>query len=51
VNIFLGAEGLASFEDGFADRFERMLRYTLKYSEDEIETFREAWREMLKTQF
>ncbi len=31
--------------------YERILRYTLKYSEDEIETFREAWREMLKTQF
>ncbi len=23
-------------------RYEQMLRYTLKYSEDEIETFREA---------
>jgi 1,4-alpha-glucan branching enzyme len=31
--------------------YERIMRYTLKYTEDEIETFREAWHEMLKTQF
>jgi TolA-binding protein len=31
--------------------YERIMRYTLKYAEDEIEMFREAWREMLKTQF
>lgn len=31
--------------------YERMLRYTLHYSDEEIEVFCEAWREMLKTQF
>lgn len=31
--------------------YERIIRYTLKYAEEDIETFREAWREMLKTQF
>jgi endogenous inhibitor of DNA gyrase (YacG/DUF329 family) len=31
--------------------YERIMRYTLKYSEEDLEMFREAWREMLKTQF
>ena len=31
--------------------YERIMRYTLKYADEDIETFREAWREMLKTQF
>ncbi len=32
-------------------QYETIMRYTLKYSEEDLETFREAWREMLKTQF
>ena len=31
--------------------YERIMRYTLKYSDEDLEMFREAWREMLKTQF
>ena len=31
--------------------YERIMRYSLKYSDEDLETFREAWREMLKTQF
>ena len=31
--------------------YERIMRHTLHYSEEGLETFREAWREMLKTQF
>ena len=31
--------------------YESIMRHTLHYSEEDIETFREAWREMLKTQF
>ncbi len=31
--------------------YERIMRHTLHYSEEDLETFREAWREMLKTQF
>ncbi len=32
-------------------QYETIMRYTLKYSEEDLEMFREAWREMLKTQF
>ena len=31
--------------------YESIMRHTLHYSEEDLETFREAWREMLKTQF
>jgi hypothetical protein len=31
--------------------YERIMRYSLHYSEEDLEMFREAWREMLKTQF
>ncbi len=31
--------------------YERIMRHMLHYSEEDLEMFREAWREMLKTQF
>ncbi len=31
--------------------YESIMRHTFHYSEEDLETFREAWREMLKTQF
>jgi len=31
--------------------YERIMRNNLYYSDEDLEMFREAWREMLKTQF